>query len=114
MKKLKIALLSSVFALGLGQAAHAIYTQDQLEVLRSLIDQGDVQAILLYVEANPDLLNGEDPLAAALRDFVETRGTVLGRLFGAPLPDLSTVPDIPPDTTSEVFLASGSLSDFGS
>lgn len=114
MKKLKIALLSSVLALGLGQAAHAVYTFEQLEVLRELVDQGDTQAILLYLQANPVLLDGEDPLAVILREFLAMRENPLGRLFAPAVPDLTNVPNIPRGTTSEILLASGSLSDFGS
>jgi len=114
MKKLKIAILSSVLALGLGQVAHAVYTQDQLETLRGLIDQGDTRAILSYIEANPALLNGEDPLAMALRDFMNQRETPILGLFAPRVPDIATVPNIPAGTNSAVLLASGSLSDFGS
>jgi len=114
MKKLKVALLSSVLALGLGQAAHAVYTFEQLEELRQMVDRGDTEAILLYLQANPALLEGEDPLAIILKDFVAMRENPLGRFFAPSLPDLSNVPTIPPGTTSEILLASGSLSDFGS
>ena len=114
MKKLKVAVLSSVLALGLGQAGHAVYSQDQLEVLRELIEDGDTQAILAFIQANPTLLEGEDPLAIALRDFIAMRETVLGRIFGPAVPNIANVPDLPPGTTSETLFASGSLSDFGS
>lgn len=114
MWKLKIAIMSSVLALGLGQAAQAVYTQDQLENLRVLIDGGDTQAILLFIQSNPSLIEGEDPLARSLRDFMATRETVLGRLFAPSVPDVAGVPDIPRGTSSDILLASGSLSDFGS
>ncbi len=114
MKKLKIAVLSSVLALGLGQAGHAVYSQTELEILRDLIDEGDTEAILAFIAANPTLLDGDDPLALALRDFIEMRQTVLGRIFGPALPNIENVPDLPPGTTSEILFASGSLSDFGS
>lgn len=114
MWKLKIAVMSSVLALGLGQSAHAVYTQTQLEDLRVLIDGGDTQAILLFIQSNPSLLEGEDPLADALRSFVTRRETVLGRLFAPSVPDIDKVPDIPRGTSSDILLASGSLSDFGS
>lgn len=114
MKKLKIALLSSVFTIGLGQAAHAVYVQDQLVTLRNLVNAGNADQIMAYINANPQLLDGTDPLAEALRDFVASRNTFTGRLFGVRLPNLDQVPDLPPGVSSEVMLASGSLSEFGS
>ena len=114
MKKLRIVLLSSALALGLGQAAHAVYSQDDLVELRSLVEAGDTQAILAYISANPQLVNGTDPLAEALREFVSSREGLLGGIFGASVPNLADVPDLPPGVSSETQFASGFLSQFGS
>jgi hypothetical protein len=120
MRNLRTILLSSVLALGLGQAAHAVYTQEDLTQLQSLVDAGDTAAILAFIEANPQLLVGMSPLAMELREFTESREGFFGGLFGPSLPDLAGIPQLPPGTTSETFFAangdflSGSLSDFGS
>ena len=114
MKKLKIVLLTSVLAVGLGQAAKATYTQDDLVTLRSLVDAGNTQGVLAFINANPQVMNGADPLADALRDFVASREGFLGGVFGQNVPRLAEVPDLPAGTTSDDFFDSGSLSDFGS
>lgn len=114
MKKLKIVLLSSVLAVGLGQAAHAVYTQNDLVTLQDLVDTGNTQAVMAFIQANPNLLEGADPLAEALRDFVSSREGFLGGVFGASMPSLENVPDLPAGVTSDVSFETGSLSDFGS
>ncbi len=114
MKKLRTVLLSSVLALGLGQAAHAVYTQTDLVELRLLIESGDTDAILAFINANPKLMEGIDPLAEALREFTVTQQTFFGRVFGASVPNLESIPNLPEGVSSETVFASGSLSGFGS
>lgn len=114
MKKLKIVLVSSVLAIGLGQTAHAVYTQDHLVALQELVNSGDTRAVLAYIQANPELMNGTDPLADALRDFVSSRQGFMGNLFGQQVPNIDGVPDLPPGMSSDVAFDTGSLSDFGS
>jgi len=114
MKNLRIVLLSSVLAMGLGQTAHAVYTQDDLVTLKSLVESGNTQAVLAFVQANPQIMGGSDPLADALRDFVSSREGFLGGLFGQRVPSLTEVPDLPSGVSSVDFFETGSLSDFGS
>ena len=114
MKKLKIVLLSTALAVGLGQAAHAVYTQSDLVTLRDLVDSGNTQAVLAFIQANPELLAGSDPLADALRDFMTNREGFVGRVFGPGVPSLAEVPDLPAGVSSDSVFETGSLSDFGS
>lgn len=114
MKNLRIVLLSSVLAIGLGQAAHAVYTQDDLVTLKSLVDTGNTQGVLAFIQANPQIMAGSDPLADALRDFVSSREGFLGGVFGQRTPSLAEVPDLPPGLSSTDVFETGSLSDFGS
>lgn len=113
MKKLKIVLLSSALALGLGQAAHAVYSQDQLDSLKALVEAQDTDAILAFIRANPEVMAGNDALADALQEFSRSREGFLSGIFGARVPNLDFVPDLPDGVTSSAEL-SGSLSDFGS
>ncbi len=113
MKKLKIVLLSSALALGLGQAAHAVYSQDQLDSLKALVEARDTDAILAFIRANPEVMAGNDALADALQEFSRSREGFLSGIFGARVPNLDFVPDLPDGVTSSAEL-SGSLSDFGS
>ena len=115
MIKLRKILLVSAMALALGQAANATYTQLQLDQIRLLIDAGDALALAAYITANPELLDGDDPLAVALRDFVETQDGAISFIEGTPLPDLLDVPNLPDDVESSDDIEDfGSLSDFGS
>jgi hypothetical protein len=114
MKKLRIVLLSSVLAIGLGQTAHAVYTQDDLVTLKSIVESGNTQAVLAFIQANPDIMTGSDPLADALRDFVSSREGLLGGVFGQRVPSLAEVPDLPNGVSSVDVFETGSLSDFGS
>tara|TARA_A100001391_G_scaffold156605_1_gene114807 strand:- start:100 stop:411 length:312 start_codon:yes stop_codon:yes gene_type:complete len=55
--------------------SHAAYTKAQLEVIEILVLNQDWAELIAYLEANPELLLGADPLAAELRTFVaEARG----------------------------------------
>ncbi|MCK0149320.1 hypothetical protein MWU54_04745 [Marivita sp. S6314] len=114
MKKLKIVLLSSVLAIGLGQAAHAVYSQDDLTTLQNLVEAGDTQGVLAFINANPEVMVGIDPLAEALREFVASREGLFGGFFGPRVPEISGVPSLPDGVSSEDVFVSGSLSDFGS
>lgn len=54
---------------GHGEAAEP--TIEQLEVISELIETGDMEALILFVMENPDLTEGDDPVARRLRDFME-------------------------------------------
>ena len=114
MKKLRIVLLSSVLAIGLGQTAHAVYTQDDLVTLKRLVETGNTQGVLAFIQANPQIMQGTDPLAEALQDFVSSREGLLGGVFGQRIPSLAEVPDLPAGVSSTDVFDTGSLSDFGS
>ena len=115
MNKLKIALLSTAILVGVNHASLAAYTQNDLNTLRELSNANDTKALLAYIEANPQLMAGDTPLAEALRDFVEARsGGFIGRVFAPRAPNMASVPDLPADASSSAQVDFGSLGDFGS
>lgn len=61
---------------GFGGAARAEFSLDQLQELERLVLARDTAALWAYIQANPEVLLGEDPLARELRLFAEatTRG----------------------------------------
>ena len=67
-----------------------------------------------YIRKNPQLMRGQDPLANALRDFVDSRNGLLGGVFGARVPDIERVPDLPGSARSSAQVDFGSLGQFGS
>jgi hypothetical protein len=74
----------------------AEYTIEQLEEVERLILQKDVAALWKYIQANPEIAEGQDPLAQELRGFAigyeqglvqsfnaqQTNGGWLSNLFG--------------------------------
>lgn len=63
---------------------------DDLRTIEKLIESGDWRELYVYVDANPRLTTGSNPLATELRGFVED--VELGRLgqFDAPTGSVST------------------------
>lgn len=114
MNKVKIALLSTALMLSMNQIAQAAYTQDQLDTLRTLTVSQDTEALMLFLKANPELMQGNDPLAIALRDFLAQRSTPLGAIFGPNVPDIAEIPDLPEGVVTSAELDFGATGVFGS
>ena len=114
MKKLKLALLSTALLVGVNHMAYAAYTQSNLDTIRELSESSDTKALIRYINANPQLIQGNDPLAQALREFAEARSGTLGGIFGPRAPNLASVPNLPSNVTSSAQVNFGSVSDFGS
>lgn len=116
MNKLKIALLSTAILVGVNHASLAAYTQNDLDTLRELSDAKDTEALLAYIQANPQLMAGNTPLAEALREFVEARSNsgFMGRVFAPRAPNMAKVPDLPKGATSSAQVDFGSIGNFGS
>lgn len=114
MKKLKIALLSTALLMSVNHASQAAYTQNDLDTLRELSESDDTKALLAFIRANPDLLAGNDPLAKALKEFIEARDGFMGGIFGPRAPKIQGIPNLQSNVTSSAQVDFGSLGDFGS
>ncbi len=64
-----LAVITALTCLVGGSGAFAAYTIDQLKVIEGLIVAKDCGALRQYLDSNPGLLEGSDPLAAELRNF---------------------------------------------
>ena len=113
MKKLKLALMSTAILIGVNHISYAAYTQTDLDRLNELTDKGNTQALIAYIQANPQLVEGADPLAVALREFFDKRRKPFGKVFNR-VPNLSRVPDLPEGAQSSAQVSFGSLGSFGS
>jgi hypothetical protein len=67
-----------------GQTAFAEYSLSQLQEIERYILTKNSAALLLLLQANPDLLVGEDPLAQELRAFMATNMQQQFLWFNAP------------------------------
>jgi len=114
MKKLKIALLTTALLMGVNHASYAAYTQNDLDTLRELSESRDTKALIAFINANPQLMTGNDPLAEALREFVSARSGTFGGTFASKVPNLQKVPDLPSNAVNSAQVDFGSLGDFGS
>jgi len=65
-----IAIVTALMFLTGGNAANAAYTLEQLRQIDDLISSKDCAALWNYLIDNPELLQGDDPLAVELRQFV--------------------------------------------
>lgn len=69
-RKLGLAVAAMALALQLGGTAAAAPNLDQLNTIAELLGENDVTALRTYIEANPELIEGEGTLAALLRRFM--------------------------------------------
>jgi hypothetical protein len=73
-----IAIITALIMIAPVTRAGAQYTLAQLQELDALIQSQDCEALWLFVQANPALVEGNDPLARELSMFVEgaSRGQI--------------------------------------
>jgi len=74
-----IAVITAMMLIGgLGGAARAEFSLQQLQELERLVLARDAGALWLYIQAHPEVILGNDPLAQELRLFAEAtaRGQV--------------------------------------
>lgn len=64
-----LAILTAVIMFAPGPGANAAFTLAELRRIEGLIISQDCGALLGYLQANPSLLEGDDPLAVELRNF---------------------------------------------
>lgn len=70
-RKLTVALAAMIVAGQInGTASVAAPTADQISVLQAHLAAGDVDAFVAFVQATPDLLQDDTPLASVLRQFL--------------------------------------------
>jgi hypothetical protein len=65
-----VAVVTALTLMGGATALHAEYSLSQLEEIDRLITARNCAGLWSYVQANPDILSGNDPLANELRVFV--------------------------------------------
>ncbi len=64
-----IAVITALTCLAGASGAYAAYTVDQLRDIERLIVSKDCEGLRGYIDRNPGLVEGNDPLAAELRSF---------------------------------------------
>lgn len=73
MKK-RLAVTVAALLLGAqmsGKSDAAEPTIDQLEVISALIERGEIETLVVYLAENPQLTEGDSPVAVLLRQFLE-------------------------------------------
>lgn len=64
-----IAVITALVFIAGAQGGHAAYTIGQLQEIEKLILSKDCGALWFYLQDNPELMEGVDPLADELRKF---------------------------------------------
>ena len=82
--RLIAAITALVFIAG-AQGGHAAYTFGQLQDIEKLIRSKDCGALWFYLQDNPDLMEGNYPLADELRKFAfGIEGGAIDCIFAPP------------------------------
>ena len=68
-RKLGVAVSAMILAVHLGAPVAAEPSLEQLTEIATILTDNDVAALCGYLDANPELLEGETQLAALLRQF---------------------------------------------
>lgn len=85
-KKL-LAIVTVLIMTGSYSAAQQAMTMDELREIEDLITQKDLRGLYSYLESNPEMTSGSDPLAVELRGFMQDADR--GRLAGFAPPSSS-------------------------
>ena len=64
-----IAVITALVFVASAQGGHAAFTFAQLQEIEKLILSKDCGALWFYLQDNPEILEGDDPLADELRKF---------------------------------------------
>lgn len=94
-----LAVVTALMLIGGAQSGHAEYSIAQLQEIERLILSKDINAIWLFLAANPEILNGSDPLAVELRTLAESieNGLVGTLAFQSPPVGTAATNDPSPD-----------------
>lgn len=66
-----LAVITALLFLGQAAGVRADFTLDQLREIDRLVTAKDTAALGFYLRTNPQILQGDDPLARELRRFME-------------------------------------------
>lgn len=66
-----VAIVTALVLIGGAPGAHAEFTLEQLLAIEEYIQSRNTVGLLGYLKSNPNLLEGEDPLAVELQAFVD-------------------------------------------
>ena len=81
-----IAVITALVFIAGAQGGHAAYTFGQLQDIEKLILSKDCGALRFYLQDNPELMEGDDPLADELRVFASTiEGGAIDCIFAPPV-----------------------------
>lgn len=88
------ATITALMFLVSTQGANAAFNLAQLQIIEQLILSRDCGALLTYLNNNPNIMAGSDPLARELRSFSEgVEGGIIECLAVAPVPAIGFTPD---------------------
>ena len=88
-----LAVVTALIMAASAPAAQANYSLIDLQTIEQLIVNRNWNALRTYIDANPELLDGNDPLAVELQAFVESFNQgFFTRLFTTPeVPDVDLI-----------------------
>lgn len=78
-----MAIVTALLLLGAGSPVRAGYTLAQLQEIDRILSARDWSALATYVNANPQLLEGNDALGVELQNFVASYGRAQLDLFAS-------------------------------
>ncbi len=92
------AVITALMLITGSPGANAAYNLQQLQVIEQLILAKDCGALLGYLQSNPEIMRGNDPLAQELRSFSEgVTGGIIQCLSAQPnTGSVNLVPDSTP------------------
>lgn len=98
-----IAIITALMIVAGTPGARAEYSLAQLQDIERLIVSRDCASLWAYLQINPDILAGDDPLALELRIFAES--TQRGQIdcFSSRQATKSVDPDIASDVESVLY-----------
>ncbi|MFV2002382.1 MAG: hypothetical protein ACC619_05325 [Paracoccaceae bacterium] len=64
-----VAVITALVFISGTQSGNAAYTIEQLQLIEQMIVSKDCGALWFYLQDNPELMEGDDPLAEELRKF---------------------------------------------
>ena len=80
-----VAIVTALVLVGVAPGAHAEFTLEQLLEIERYIQSKDTVGLWRYLQSNPSLLEGDDPLAVELQVFVDSmESDLIGNLSDVP------------------------------